>query len=285
MRSSKLLFLAGCFTVIAMVMIGFGCSDDTPTTPIVDPPVVEEEEEDNGIETLLEGVSPYANAIVDSILAVVGSGLEVATFLDAGTDVNGDLFLGGTLPDGIKDEDNWIISWTTDLQAGLGTSSSTDSLTYVVAGELSTEAKDATSMHVKHHYSFVSSDSTVSSTDVVNVGYFDFHGISGNLALVTGTFSSVINDKEVTSESTTWNDWTIEAQVGVGVTKSGSSWTNGCPEGGAVALTIEHRYAEDLEVPVTTVWEMMVTFTNGNAEVDVVTGQLSTSYENAFCTP
>ncbi len=281
MRSSKLLFLAGCLTVIAMALVGFGCSDDAPTTTIVDPTG----EEDNGIEALLESVSAQANAHVDAVLEIVASGLRVATFIDAGTGDIGNVFMGGTLPDGTKEEDNWIISWATDLQAGLGTAVTTDSLTYMVDGELSTGAKDATAMHTKHHYSFTGNDTTVSNTDVVNVSYLDFRGISGTRALVTGTFNTVINDKEVTSEGTTWNDWTIEAVVGVAVVKSGSSWTNGCPSGGGVALTIEHRYAEDLDVPVTTVWEMMVTFTNGDADIDVTTGQLSTSYENAFCTP
>ena len=52
-----------------------------------------------------------------------------------------------------------------------------------------------------------------------------------------------------------------------------------------IVINVEHRYSEDLDVPVTTNWELTVTFTDGDASVDVVTGQLSTSYENSFCTP
>jgi len=279
MRSSKSLFLAGCLTVLAVALVGLGCSDDTPTTLV---PVGE----DNGIESHLAEVSSQVNAHIDSVLTVVESGLRVATFIDIGSGDIGGAFMGGQLPDSTKDENNWIVSWATDLQAGLGTLTIVDSLTYVVAGALSINAKDATAMHVKHNYSYVSSDSTVSFTDVNNTSYLHITGIDGTTATVNGALSSVINDKDVSTSGTVWNDWAIETTVtNLAVAKDGSSWTSGCPATGTILVNVEHRYAEDLDVPVTTVWEMTVTFTDGNAIVDVVTGQLSTSYENSFCTP
>ncbi|MCD6248865.1 MAG: hypothetical protein J7J98_00865 [candidate division Zixibacteria bacterium] len=278
MRSSKSLFLAGCLTVLALVLVGFGCSDDVTTTVIP--------EEDNGIESRLEEVSSQVNAHIDSVIAVVESGLRVATFIDIGTGDIGGAFMGSVLPDSTMDDNNWIVSWATDLQAGLGTLNIVDSLTYIVGGALSVNAKDATEMHVKHNYNYTSSDSTVSFTDIDNNGNLHFDGIDGNTATVNGTVRSVVIDKDVSTSGTIWNDWTLETSVSnLAVTKSSSSWTNGCPETGTAVISVEHRYAENLDVPVTTNWEMTVTFTNGNAVVDVVTGQLSTSYENSFCTP
>lgn len=282
MRSSKSLFLAGCLTVLTMALVGLGCSDDTPTTTVI--PV--EVDEDNTIETLLEEVSSQANAHVDSVLTMVGDGLQVATFIDAGNDDLGNVLTGSGFPDSTREENNWIVIWATDLQAGLGIRTSVDSLTFIVAGALSASAKDATAMHIKHHFDYVTSDSTVSHTNVANTGYLDITGIDGNTATVSGVLTSVINDKEVTSEGTVWDDWFIETTISnFAVTKAGSSWTNGCPESGTVTMSIEHRHAEGLDVPVSTNWDMTATFTDGDAAVSVVTGQLSTSYENSFCTP
>ena len=280
MRSSKSIFLAGCLTVLTVALLGLGCSDDRTATTVV--PVVE----DNGIEALLEEVSSQVNANVDSIITVVGSGLEVATFIDIGIGDIGDALMGSLHPDGTIGDGNWIVSWATDLQAGLGTLNVLDSLTYIVDGALSINARNATAMHVKHYYTYVSVDTTVSSTDVSNFGNLGFAGIDGNTATINGTYRSIINDKEVSVAGTTWNDWTIEATVtDLAVTKTGSAWTNGCPATGSIVINLEHRFAQDLDVPVTTVWDMTVTFTDGNAAVEVVTGQLSTSYENSFCTP
>ena len=279
MRSSKSLFLAGCLTVLAMALVGLGCSDDTPTTVV---PV----EEDNGIESHLEEVSSQVNAHIDTALSLAESGLRVATFIDIGSGDIGDAFMGAVLPDSTKDENYWIVSWATDLQAGLGTLTIVDSLTYIVGGTLSVTAKDATAMHVKHNYNYVSADTTVSFTDVSNTGYLAITGIDGNTATVNGTLGTVINDKDVSAAGTMWNDWTIETTVtNLTVAKDGSSWTSGCPATGTMVVNVEHRCAENLDVPVTTIWEMTATFTDGVADVDVVTGQLSTSYENSFCTP
>jgi hypothetical protein len=283
MRSSKSLFLAGCLMVLAMALIGLSCSgDDTTTTPVVP----EDPEVDNGIEARLEEVSSRANAHLDSILTVFESGLEVATFIDAGTGDIGNVFMGGVLPDSVKDENHWIVSWSTDLQAGLATRNIVDSLTYMVAGALSSSAKDATEMYVKHHYSYVGSDTTVSSVNVSNTADFAITGIDGSTATINGNYTSVINDKEVTADGTTWNDWTIVATASnVAVPKDGSSWTSGCPASGTITVSIEHRMAEDLDVPITTDWTLTATFTDGQAVVAVVTGQLATAYQNSFCTP
>ncbi len=279
MRSTKSLFLAGLFAVVAVAIIGLGCSSDNTTTIV---PV----EEDNGIEAHLEVVSSQVNEHLDSAVTVIESGLRVATFIDVGTGDIGDSFMGSILSDSTSDDTDWIVSWATDLQAGLGTLSIIDSLTYVVGGAFSVNAKDADAMHVKHNYSYQSSDSTVSHTDVANRGYLHITGINGSTATINGEFSALITDKEVSSGGTVWNEWTIETTVtNLTVPKSGSSWTSGCPATGTAVVSIEHLYAEDTDVPVTTQWDMTVTFTDGETSIAVTTGNLSTSYDNSLCTP
>jgi len=281
MRSSKSLLLAGMIAALMVALMGLSCSDDdTPTTNIIP------EEEDNGIESLLGVVSSRVNEHLDSVIGTMEAGLRVATFIDVGTGDIGGALMGSVIPDSTNGDNDWIVSWATDLQAGLGTLTIVDSLTYVVNGAFSVNAKDADAMYIKHNYDYLSSDSTVSFNNVDHRGFLHITGIDGTTATVNGVFNTVINDKFVSADSTVWNDWTIETSItNLTVAKDGSSWTTGCPGSGTATVDVEYRYARDLDIPSTTVWHMTVTFTDGDIDVDVTIGNLSASYEYALCTP
>jgi hypothetical protein len=258
----------------------WGCSDDDPapttTNVIVD--------EDRGIETLLDDVSGQVNTYLDTAVSIMAAGLRVATYTDIGGEY-GSLYLGGGVADSTGEADVWIIAWVTDLQAGVGTMNLTDSITYVVNGQMGTIADGANDMYVRHHYTFVASDTTVTFTNVANHGDLHIAGIDGNTATINGTLSTSIHDKLVSTGSTTWNTWEIEASLSdIDVTKTSSAWTSGCPNSGSCTVVVDYTYAENLDMPMTTTWVYEVTFTDGTMDVDVSIGNLSASYEHDLCT-
>jgi hypothetical protein len=278
MRSSKSLVLAGTLAMVAVIAMALGCSDDE--TPVAPPPA------DNGIQSLLGVVQDQVHAYLDTATGVMEAGLEVATYVDISTDDIGDVFMGGGFPDSTLDEHLWIISWLTDLQSDVAVTNIVDSLSYLVDNALSVNARNATAMFVKHNYSYVSADTTVSFTDITNHGNLQIDGLQGALATINGELVSTVREKEVTDESTVWNDWTIEIQAtDLEFAKDGSSWTSGCPNGGTCTVNVEYTQARNEDIPTTTNWQFDVTFTDGSMAVDVTVGQLTTSYEHALCTP
>lgn len=282
MRSTKTLILAGIAAILIVGLLGLGCSDnDAPTTTTTTIIL-----EDNGIDALVGTVSTQVNAYLDSAVSVIDAGLQVATFIDIDAGDIGDVFMGGFLPDSTKEEHNWIVSWATDLQAGLGRLTIIDSLTYIVNGALSVSARDATDMWVKHNYNFQTSDTTVTFNNLSQHGSLHIAGIDGTTALINGEFSTVISNKFVSNDSTTWNEWTISMDVNnLAVSRTGAAWDNGCPVSGAVTAVVEYLQAKDTDVPTVTVWEFNMTFTDGAVAVNVSTGNLSASYDLALCTP
>ena len=280
MRSRNSLILVGVVTALAVSVLVLGCSDDdtpTTTTPV---------EEDHGIESMLDIVSAQVNQYLDSAVTAMESGLRVATFADIGGDDIGDAFMGAIHPDSTNGDNDWIIAWVTDLQAGLGTMTIVDSLTYVVGGELGVSANGADAMYVKHNYSYQAADTTVSFNNVAHRGFVHITGIDGMTATVNGDFRTVVNDKFVSSDSTVWNDWVIEADLcDLQMVRTGDCWTTGCPNSGTASVTVQYTYARDLDIPTTTIWDYQVAFSDGEIDVDVTIGNLSTSYEYTLCTP
>jgi hypothetical protein len=280
MRSSKTLLLAGMATIVAVLTMALGCSDDS--TPTYTPPPVE----NNGIESLLGVVQDQVHAYLDSAITATESALRVATYVDVGTDDIGSGFMGPVIPDSTRGDKYWIVSFATDLQAGAGTMSIVDSLTYVVDGKLSVNAKGADAMYVKHNYGFQSLDTNVTYTDIVHHGFLHITGIDGTTATINGDFVTTIDSKVVTVVSTVWDNWTLEVTVtNLAVDRDGDSWTTGCPGSGNCTVGAAYEHAEDQDIPTTTNWNLDITFTDGNMAVDVTTGNLNTSYEHTLCTP
>jgi len=282
MRSSKSLLLAGMTAIIAVTIIALGCSDDTKPTPSTPP-------EDHGIESMLSVVQGQVHECLDSAVNTMESGLSVAAFTDAGsadiTDI-GDMFMGSGIPDSTVGQSPWIVSWLTDLGSGASILRIVDSLSYVVNGALSVDAHDADAMFIKHNFSFVNQDTTVSFTDVSNYGFLHFTGIDGTTATANGEFTVNLKDKYVSDDSTTWNNWTVQTTVtNLTFVRTGTSWTSGCPNSGTCQVDVQYTYSRNEDIPVTTFWQFDITFTDGAMAVDVSTGPLSSSYEYTLCTP
>ncbi len=282
MRSRNSLIWAGIVTTLLVSVTMWGCSDDaaapTTTNVIVD--------EDRSIETMIDDVSEQVNSYLDSTVSVMAAGLRVATYVDVGGGDWGDLYAGGGYDvDSLDQDHSWIVAWTSDLQAGVGAMSKTDSITYVVDGVIGTITSGADEMYVRHHYTFVSSDTTTTFADVGNHCNLHITGIDGTTATINGTVNATVYDKAVTGTSTTWNIWDIEVTLDdVDVTKTSTAWTNGCPNSGSCTVAVEYTYAEDTDVPMTTSWLYDVTFTDGTMAADVTIGNLNASYENDLCT-
>jgi hypothetical protein len=278
MRSSKSLVLAGIVATAALLIMALGCSDDEPT---VAPPTPV----DNGIESMLGVVQEQVHQYLDSATEVMESGLEVATIVDVNTEFIGDVFMGSAFPDSTHTVSAWIVSWLTDLQAGQGTMNVVDSLSYLVNNTLSVNARNATAMFVRHNFSYQSEDTTASYTNITHYANLEVQGLQGSLAVITGEFNASVQQKEVSAQSTVWNNWSLEVQAGgLEFEKDGGTWTSGCPNSGTCTVNVVYTRAQDEDIPTTTNWQFEITFTDGNMAVDVTTGQLSTSYEQQLCT-
>jgi hypothetical protein len=279
MRSRNSLILVGVVTALMVSVLALGCSDDdTPTTTV---PV----EEDHGIESMLDGVSSQVHQYLDSAVSVMEAGLEVAVFVDAGTDI-GSIFMGSITPDSTH-SGTWVVSWATDLVAGLGTMNIVDSLSYLVDGQLSGSAKDATAMYVKHLYTWDAADTTVSSNNLVFRGDLEVTGLDGLTATINGGFDVNAEEKVVNDGATSWDIWDVQITLDnlQMIRASGGVWDSGCPNSGSCTVLVEYTQAQNQDLPITTVWEYAVTFTDGEMDVDVSIGHLSTSYEETLCTP
>ncbi|MEW5795613.1 MAG: hypothetical protein AB1772_04550 [Candidatus Zixiibacteriota bacterium] len=278
MRFIKSLLPAGT-TVSLTVFLALGCSDDKKLTPPTPP-------EDHGIESMLGLIQSQVHEYLDSAAAAMEAGLEVATFIDVDYTDIGDAFMGPGLPDSTVDQRRWIVSYLTDLSSGTGTLSIIDSLAYVVNGNLSINARGAQAMYVKHNYGFVSDDTTVTFTDRTNRGDLHITGIDGTTATINGEFQVTIRDKFVASDSTVWNNWIINSTVSeLAFTRTGLTWTTGCPNSGTCTVNVEYQYGRNEDIPTTTEWQFDITFTDGTIAADVAVGQLRTSYDYTLCTP
>lgn len=279
MRSRRNLILVGLVSALMIAALVIGCSDDD--TPTSTAPV-----DENTLEETLGVVSQQVTAYLDSAVETMGSGLSVATWSDVGSETDiGDIFMGTVIPDTTVLSD-WIVSWVTDLQSGVGTMSINDSLTYVVNGSLTVEARNADQMYVKHHYLFESSDTTVTFSDLAQDVDLHVTGIDGNTATINGDFRSEIMNKEVTDNSTIWDEYVIEGTfTNLQMIKTGDAWTSGCPNGGTCELDVQYTNAVDDDLPVTTLWQFSITFDDGTMSADVAIGNLTADYEEDLCTP
>ena len=278
MRSSKSLVLAGIIATAALLIMALGCSDDEPSLAPAPP-------DDNGIESLLGVVQGQVHQYLDSASVIMESGLEVATIVDVSIGGIGDLFMGSAFPDSTLGYSVWIVSWLTDLQSGVGVLNVVDSLSYLVNNTLSINARNATAMFVKHNYTYGSADTNVSHTNVTHHANLQVEGLQGTLAVITGEFNAGVQQKEVTAQSTIWNNWTLEIQAGgLEFEKDAGVWSSGCPNSGTCIVNVAYTRAQDEDIPTTTNWQFEITFTDGNMAVDVTTGHLNTSYEHQLCT-
>jgi hypothetical protein len=266
MRSNRSLLLAGLAALVTVTFLALGCSDDDSTaTPPVTP-----DPDDNTFETMLGVVQGQVSQYLDSAIATMESGLEVAKFVNPDVvrpgDI-GDLFMGSGFPDSTVDGD-WIVSYLTDISSGVGTKTVVDSITYVANGHYSNSARDAESMFARHKFQYLNQDTTVTSTDIIHHGNLDITGIDGFTATINGFFTATVRDKFVSTDSTT----------------TGGAWTSGCPNSGTCTVNVIWQHAVDDELPTYTQWQLDVTFTDGVIVVDVATGNLTASYEDTVCT-
>ena len=282
MRSRRSLILVG---IIAAATFGFvlhSCSeeDETPTNiTVID--------DSQTLQEMLGPVAAQVNAHLDSVVATIESGLSVAVYIGTGgaTDI-GDIFMGSYPPDSTHEIQNWIVSWATDLQAGLGALTVVDSLTYVLDGQITADPADAEEMYFKHQLTFASLDTTVSFADFGLHGNMHVTDIQTDTATINGTFQAELHDKFVSSESTVWHDWSMQTTLAdLRVVGTGTSFDHGCPAGGSATVMLQYRYAKDDHVPVITAWQFDVTFDDGTIDVDVTTGNLAAAYRHQLCQP
>jgi hypothetical protein len=281
MRSSKSLILVGVLAVLSFSFMFFSCSDDEapPTTTVID--------DSQTLQEMLGPVSAQVNEHLDSLVATMEDGLSVALYTGTGGSIDiGDIHMGSIPPDSVHENDNWIVSFVTNLQAGLGITTMVDSITYVSGGQASVDPADAEEMYLVHNYKFEAQDTTVSFSNYANRGNIRIADIPSDTATLNGEFTAFIENKVVSDSDTEWELWDMEVTLSdVRVARTGtSSFDSGCPCAGAAVVTVQYLQAENQYVPTMTIWRFDVAFDNGTINVDVSTGNLHTSYQHELCT-
>ena len=276
MRFRSTLILVGLTSLVIGGLLLAGCSSDDKTTPRSTVSLT---------QLMLPAATSQVNVQLDSMIARLDAGLTVSTIVEDGNAF--DIMLGSGLADTVTRDDGWLIIVLTDLQSSLGALTVVDSIQYLKNGQTQSTPRDADEVIFRHFYSRTAGDTTVTSKDLVTQSDLTFAGTSTSQATIDGTISSVIHDKTVTTDSTVWQDWDIEAVVSaLRVGKAGQSWGEGCPITGTAQISVDFTYQKNNSAAVTTSWDFAVMFTNGAITVNITSGpDFSSNYQHTVCNP
>ncbi len=275
MRFRNSLFLVGIIALCTVGLVLFGCSDDD------NPPTINN---NNVVDYVLEAVTAQVNEHLDTTVARFDAGISVAGVTS--TDIIDDRLLGPLIPDSSVEVDNWFVWFASDLEAGVGIAI-IDSLQYLYRGVAQADAVGADELTFTHYYTCTHGDTTVSYANTSLQSDLDLTNIDNVAATINGNVNTDIHSKLVTTDSTVWEDWTIEAAVSeVTVQKKITGWDTGCPATGTVQVNVTYTRQNGTANPSSTEWVFTATFDDGVASVDVTnTDDLSTSYEEQVCNP
>ena len=136
----------------------------------------------------------------------------------------------------------------------------------------------------KHHWTFDVEDTMVTYASFAGVVDLTFDDLNTTLSTLTGTRDFSAHTQTVTNDSTVWRDFTFAADVN-NITLRWSTYTgwSQCPTTGSVSATIEMVYQKDDDDPVTTTWNVTMTFFNGTMSASVTRGNTVWSYTSDVC--
>ncbi len=136
----------------------------------------------------------------------------------------------------------------------------------------------------RHHWTFDVEDTMVTYASFAGAVDLTFDDLNTTLSTLTGTRDFSVHAKTVTNDSTVWRDFTFAADVN-NVTLRCSDYTgwSECPTTGSVSATVEMIYQKDDDDPVTTTWNVTMTFFNGTMSASVTRGNTVWSYSSDVC--
>ncbi len=136
----------------------------------------------------------------------------------------------------------------------------------------------------KHKWRSISTDTTVSHTDLS--GSYDYiaTGLSTTTALISGDITWNSSTKNVTQDSTVWIDIQASAALSsIEISRTALEWDQGCPSSGSMDISIQMTYTKDNNTPVVTEWSVTVTFSDGQITSMVSRGDITWSYNEQVC--
>lgn len=259
MRFRNSYSLMGIFALAICGLVMFGCSDDdTPPPTQPDGDVVISSE---GLYTL---ASAQVDAQMDSILVRLKAGVEAATVESVHADDRG---VFGPNPHDSASSGDWFVRWASNLVAGLGTST-IDSIQYVRGGVVQSNAVDADAVTFNHSWSLTNADTTVTYADVDFYSHLSIVDVNLNTVTIDGNLNLTVHSKDVSADSTIWQDWDIQTSLVALRLEKSSGWESACPSTGMLEMTISHTYQKDNDVAIVTNWEVNVSFNDGKVFVN-----------------
>ena len=285
MRLEKRVLVSGLAILFGiMVMLVVGCGDDETTTSTITGSLNDPE---------FVALKGQIDGFVDSTVSFFKNGLNTINGISDG---------GGVIPQYAvvpDQEDTWDTTFTADgwYQIDIAythkdahgesvwQTSLHDSIQYRLNDAvLMSDFNTRDELVYKHHWTFDVSDETVTYASFAGAVDLTFDDLNSTLCTVTGTSDFSAHAKTVTDDSTVWRDFTFAADVNNVTLKYSinSGWSQ-CPTTGSVSATVEMVYQKDDDDPVTTTWNVTITFTNGTISASVTRGNTVWGYSSDVC--
>lgn len=272
MSSRKSLFTVGLSLAVLAMVAMVGCGDDNSTAS----------------NTQLTGAaytqsSTHVNALVDSSISVIGKSL--ATVVIGTTDRDFDQVPGlfyGSGGEANADGD-WLVVTNTTLSTGV-TDYYLDSIQYRLNQQVVDESRSANAMLVRHLWRRTSEDTTLAYGDYEIRGDLTINALDTDNATVGGTVELDFDSKITVNQQPIWEEISVVSSysdftIGTGY----DNWVNGCPASGTVTADVRYIRTVGTTAPDTTDFEYTVTFNNGTASTQAVSGNQTGTYSTDYC--
>jgi len=275
MRSRKILLVLGSIGILAAGLALSGCSsDDRPTPPV------------QTINGQYSYVQSQLNDAVDETIALMSSTLEMFESNSQVTDsaVIDNIRQSPFNPDNVDTSGNWYILTTDQLSTSFG-SRLIDSVIFLSDGAPVKFSGQANGITVHHLYDYSNINTDVTYTDYETRGSLTFSGLNTTAATISGSWTEN-TISQIVSGTDEIRTYDITADINsLVVNKPAPGWGGGCPASGSIDFTVSLTYTNGSEDPITSNWDVSVTFTDGTGAWTVSDGTVSTTSSNDFCTP
>lgn len=272
MYSRKSLFTVGLCLVALVALALAGCGDDNKTT---------------STKNTLTGAaytqsSTHVTALVDSSITVIGNGL--ATVVIGATDEDFAQIPGlfyGSGGDVVADS-AWVVVSNTNLATNVS-DFYIDSLQYRRDNQVQFEARSADALTIRHLWRRTTEDTTVAYGNYEIKGNLVAANLDGDNATISGTVNLDFDSKITVNQEPIWENISAVSTYNDFVINGSDNWVNGCPGSGVVNATVQYIRKVGDAAPDTTNFEFTLTFQNGVAQSEAVSGAQSASYTTDYC--
>jgi len=277
--------LAALFGVMVMLMVG--CGDDEGTTG---PTTITGQLDDPEFVAVRSQIDDF----VDSTVSFLKNGLNTIDGISDGGVIIPPQYIVDPEDQNVNLFDtSYVNGWhviriiythRNQSEQAVWQTELTDSIQYKKNGVAQETWVDRDQLLYRHHWSFDVFDTTVSYFAFDDHADFTFDDLNTTAATVTGSRELNVHAKQVTVDSTLWWDFTFTSDVN-NITLKRSAFTgwSQCPTGGSVSAEIVMVYQKDDDDPITTTWNVTVTFNNGAVAASVTRGNTVWSYSGDVC--